>query len=315
MNGTTSLKVRIYDGRRAILGDATNVFIRIIDGNQQERLARSFDQAELMVNDLPLFDNLGDNYTVLASKQGQVSAGYHPVKLSSSVVETVDLMLIPQPCRFNFDQARFAVLQQIRPTFCSILSGIAPDANVRFDALLENDPANDSFKGRLAADLLNILTAMQVIQLPIGTPLDYLKGIIWDGEHGLQPDRFYGWADPELVTQVKRAAIQHRFDPEVNPKFFHRGATSSYKENELGEANVQLTFHENDRFEVAGVNCIMVEPDIDYYRDLGSHGLLEVLPGMFPGGLTDPRMVYVLRWMAGRRIAGIPEFDPPYTIE
>jgi len=315
MSGTTSLRVRIYDGRRAILGDATNIFIRIIDGNQQERMARSFNRAELLVTDLPLFDNLGDNYTVLASKPGCVSAGYHPVKLSASVVETVDLMLIPQPCRFNFDQARYGVLQQTRPTFCSVLSAIAPDANVRFDALLENDPANDSFKGRLAADLLNILAAMQVIHLPIGTPLDYLKGIIWDGEHGLQPDRFYAWADPELVTQVKRAAIQHRFDPEVNPKFFHRGATSSYKENQLGEANVQLTFHENDRFETGGVNCIMVKPDIDYYRDLGSHGLLEVLPGMFPGGLTDPRMVYVLRWMAGRRIAGIPEFDPPYTIE
>jgi len=32
------------------------------------------------------------------------------------------------------------------------------------------------------------------------------------------------------------------------------------------------------------------------------------------GGLTDPRTVYSLRWIAGRR-AGIPEFNPPYTIE
>ena len=32
------------------------------------------------------------------------------------------------------------------------------------------------------------------------------------------------------------------------------------------------------------------------------------------GGLTNPETVYVLRWMAGRH-AGIPEFEPPFTIE
>jgi hypothetical protein len=30
-------------------------------------------------------------------------------------------------------------------------------------------------------------------------------------------------------------------------------------------------------------------------------------------GLTDPKKVYVLRWIAGRH-AGVPEFAPPYTI-
>ena len=89
----------------------------------------------------------------------------------------------------------------------------------------------------------------------------------------------------------------------------------SFKENRFGEANVQLTFHGDDRKVVDGVTCIMVEPDIDYYRDLGSHGLLEVLPGFFPGGMTDPRVVYLLRWMAGRRKSGIAEFDPPYTLD
>jgi hypothetical protein len=30
--------------------------------------------------------------------------------------------------------------------------------------------------------------------------------------------------------------------------------------------------------------------------------------------LTDPRQVYMLRWIAGRR-AGMPNFEPPYVLE
>ncbi len=42
--------------------------------------------------------------------------------------------------------------------------------------------------------------------------------------------------------------------------------------------------------------------------------LLEVVANALTGSLTDPKNVYVLRWIAGRR-AGVPEFNPPYTIE
>jgi hypothetical protein len=317
MSATSSVRVRIYDGRRRLMADPTGIFIRIIDGNQQQQLAREFAAADLTFNDLPFFDNFGDNYTVLASRPGYVGAGFHPIKLTGSrEPEVVDLMLLPTPSQFNFDTSRFAALRQSHPGFCAVMCGVTPDAGSLFDGLLRNDPASDNFTGRQAADLLNILTAMQEIALPAGTPLDYLKGVIGeDPDHGVRPDRFFSWADPALVDQVRQAAAQGRFDPEPNPKLFHPGATSSFKENRFGEANVQLTFHENDRREVDGVNCILVEPDIDYYRDLGAHGLLEVLPGLFPSGMTDARVVYVLRWIAGRRQPGLPEFDPPYWIE
>jgi hypothetical protein len=81
----------------------------------------------------------------------------------------------------------------------------------------------------------------------------------------------------------------------------------------FGEANVQLTFHENDAKAIDGVNCVMVEPDIDYYRDLGAHTIFEVIPNKLTNSLTDPVEVYVLRWIAGQT-AGIPEFAPLYTI-
>jgi hypothetical protein len=57
----------------------------------------------------------------------------------------------------------------------------------------------------------------------------------------------------------------------------------------------------------------MVEPDIDYFRDLGAHALFEVIPNAITHSLTNPVEVYVLRWIAGQR-AGIPEFDPRYVI-
>ena len=46
------------------------------------------------------------------------------------------------------------------------------------------------------------------------------------------------------------------------------------------------------------VDCVVGEPDVDYNKDLLAHSLLEVLLNTFTKGLTDPRGVYLLRWMA-----------------
>ena len=128
-------------------------------------------------------------------------------------------------------------------------------------------------------------------------------------------DRFFAYADPALYDQVKLAASHGEFDREAGFAAFHAGATDSYKQVQFGEANVQLTFHANanDTKVIDGVTCIKMEPDIDYYKDLLAHGLLEVVVNGFSHSLTDPRQVYVLRWIAGRH-AGVPEFNPPYRI-
>jgi hypothetical protein len=152
---------------------------------------------------------------------------------------------------------------------------------------------------------------MEQIQLPQGTPLDYLKQLKWDDS--LAQDRFFAYCDPELLNQVRTAAAQGEFAPEINPSFFHPGATASWKQVQFGEANVQLTFHEGDTQVIDGQTCITVEPDIDYYKDLGAHALLEAIPNAITHTLTNPQEVYVLRWIAGRH-AGVAEFNPPYTI-
>ena len=64
---------------------------------------------------------------------------------------------------------------------------------------------------------------------------------------------------------------------------------------------------------IGGIDCVMVEPDIDYYQDPAAHILFEAIPNALRHSLTDPTEVYVLRWIAGRT-AGVPEFAPLYTI-
>jgi hypothetical protein len=72
-----------------------------------------------------------------------------------------------------------------------------------------------------------------------------------------------------------------------------------------------LTFHEKAD---APAGLVSVEVDMDYFRDRAAHTIVEVVPNFFTQGLTDPKRIYVLRWIAGRQ-AGVPDFDPPYTIE
>jgi hypothetical protein len=45
-----------------------------------------------------------------------------------------------------------------------------------------------------------------------------------------------------------------------------------------------------------------------------AHLLLEVIPNGLTGNVSNPRVVYVFRWIAGRH-PDIPNFEPLYTIE
>ncbi len=297
-----TLVVTLYDGTRQAI-ENKDILIRIFDGFQKTLFDNERPAATTMFR-LPYRDNLADNCTVLASAGGYVDAGFAPVKLSPAVVAMVDLMLLPDKATFRFlTWEAVKAADSIISAFLSRGSSEA-EAKTNYDQLRQNKPA-------ALASLLNLATAMKTIQLPSKTPLDYFKQILWD--ESLAQDRFFGYADQVLVDQVRRAAIEGEFAPEPSPGLFHPDATSSFKQVQFGEANVQLTFHEKDLKKIDGVQCIKVEPDIDYYRDIGAHTLLEVIPNAITHGLTDPKKVYVLRWIAGSH-SGVPEFAPPYTI-
>jgi hypothetical protein len=302
-----AITIGVFDGSRQPLAGAQQVLFTVRDGNQKQ-VYREFQQASsLTLKDLPFFDNFGDNYTIVAFADGYEQAGFTPVTTIPGVPVVADLMLLRKDSGFNFSQAVWETLELERPEMYSLLAAGAASrsaARNRYTDLMEGQaPALACF--------FNLMTAMSQIHLPSRTPVDYLKQLIWDGS--MRQDRFFAWADPEIVNQVLRATAQKAFAPEPGTAAFHPGATSSFKQLQFGEADLQLTFHENDRKMVDGVNCIKVEPDIDYFKDPGAHTLLEVLPNTVGGGLTNPRQVYVLRWIAGRQ-ARVPEFDPPYTI-
>jgi len=243
-----------------------------------------------------------DNYTVVVFSDEYKQAGFTPVKLSPTAPTVLDLMLVPKDGHPNCARATWNWANANLPFLAQDVDDAAGKA--RYEDLLENKPLS------LAA-LLNITTAMKEIHLPEGSPLDYLRQLKWNDS--LAQDPFFAYCDPKLLDQVKIAAAQGEFAPETDSAFFHPGATASWKQIQFGEANVQLTFHENDTKLINGLSCIVVEPDIDYFKDLGAHALLEVSPNALTHGLTNPEEVYVLRWIAGRR-AGVAEFNPPYTI-
>jgi hypothetical protein len=296
----TVIELNLFDGTRNPLKAGTEILVRIRNMAQKE-LVNSFYKVSSIRFEFPFQDNFADNYTVLASASGFRDAGFTPVKTSPELPATLDLMLVPDKADFRFlpwteFQNRFSDFARF---LCCGLS-----AESRYTSVIDDKPA-------ALASLLNLTAAMSAIHLPAGTPLDYFKSIEWDDT--LAQDRFFGFADQALVTQVRTAAAQGLFAPEPHPDLFHGDATSSFKQVAFGEANVQLTFHERTTKNINGVPCVRVEPDIDYYKDLAAHSLLEVIPNTLNHGLTNPKMVYVLRWIAGRH-AGVPEFNPGYFL-
>jgi hypothetical protein len=302
---TAVLMLNLFGGDRQPLPKKFKPLIRISDGYQKRLLAKYISGPNIRFPDLPFSDGLADNMTVLVCLDACYDAGFFPVKISPLRITDLDLILVPKPGRFEFDA--WEVVQEKHPYICSFLAcgSNSDQAKQKYEDLRTNQA-----KHLLLAALLNLTVAMSQIHLPRGTPLDYFKQIEW-GE--LERDRFFAYADNALVDQVRMGTDQKLFAPEPSPKSFHKGATSSFKQIEFGEANVQLTFHENNKKRIGGTDCVIVEPDIDYYKDLGAHGLLEVIPNTLGHQLTDPRQVYILRWIAGQR-GGLPPFDPPYRI-
>jgi len=299
----SKLRLRIFDGSRQLFSKPQDFLVKIVDGNQKQQIWKDYSSNDITF-ELPFFDNLGDNYSVLVSAKGYKDAGFTPVKLSNSYTKTLDVMLIPNTPGFNFATARWNTVKTKYPFLASDVNDA--EGGQRYDMLLDSSE-------RSLACLLNIIEAMSQIPLSQGTPLSYIKQLRWDGDFKPAQDRFFSWCDRELIDQVRIGADEGHFSEEPGPGLLHPGATHSWKQIRFGEANVQLTFHENDTKTIDGVECVALETDIDYYRDALAHIFLEVAQNGLTHSLTDPVQVYVLRWMAGR-MAGVPEFDPLYIV-
>ena len=297
--------VNLFDGTRRPVEGGTPVLVTVRDGAQNQ-LYRDEVAGPNVSFKLPFHNNFADRHSVVVSADGFEQAGFQPVTVNPSAPQQLDLMLLARKGAYHFAEAKWSDVVAKKPLLAKIFAAsVAGEAAATYGQILEEQPDH-------LACLLNITTAMQQIFLPRGTPLDYFKQFDLPN---LAPDRIFGYADATLVTQVQQAAQEGEFDTEPAIDLsLHGDATSSYKQIQFGEANVQLTFHGNNRKTIDGVDCVYVEPDIDYYKDTAAHLLLEVIPNGLTGNVSSPRVVYVLRWIAGQH-AGQPEFDPLYTIE
>lgn len=305
-SSSAEIRVRLFDGTRKPLKAQRQYLLRLLDGQHEQLVARDLRGAERTF-EVPFHDNFLDAYSVLVSAHHCADAGFFPVTVSPGVPALTDVMLISNPPQFDFENADWDRISTSWPQASKALAfGTgAEQARRRYDALLHTPER--------AAAFWNIVTAMRDVDLPQGSVLQYLREVSWDAPFAPAPDRFFAFAEIGLVEQVVTAAAQGAFDPEPNPGLFHPDATRSFKQVAFGEANLQLTFHEKITKKVNGETWVRIEPDIDYFKDLAAHALLEVLPNSITGGKTHPATVYVLRWIAGRH-AGVPEFDPPYLI-
>jgi hypothetical protein len=92
----------------------------------------------------------------------------------------------------------------LSPQISSSVGSSVNETRAHYDDAWQKKPA-------ARASLLNLATAMKVIQLPSKTPLDYFKEILWD--ESLAQDRFFAYADAALVDQVRRAATDASLHP------------------------------------------------------------------------------------------------------
>jgi hypothetical protein len=311
MSDTGNIHVTIVDGRRQPLPSGTQVLVRLLNG------AQKFDGwwakgGDIDINGIPYTDTGRDAYYVFASAKGYAdSVTPYPVAIAPGKTVEAVLLMTPKDAAFHFE--KWEDFQKADANVVKLVSSGAADAGKRYADTFEKSPMQ-------MGALLNLATAINDIPLADGSdPLsDYYWEVIWDL---LAPDRFWAWVDARFADRVKELADLHAFAEEADAAHWHPAngtigaATRSWKQTRFEVANVQLTFHETTKDKRNGVDCVVIEPDIDLYKDLLAHGLMEVIPNLATGGKTDPRLVYAMRWMATREETGVPEFNPPFTIE
>jgi len=305
---TGSILVNVYAGQRKIIPEHNSVLFRLIDGKNRTVYQDYIDAPSVLFEHVPVRGNDADYFRVIVSRSGHDDGGVSAVHVTADHVQVVNLMEIPRKAVFDFSHAHWQDLAANYPQYWRIIAAGAPspeEAASRWESLVKRYPNR-------AACILNIFTAMSQLDLPSGkTMLAYYNQLIWDKT--MAQDRFFGWVDPELETQIRLGVDQGIFVTEPGAGILHPGATDAFKQIALDEADLNPTFHDNDRQVIDGVDYVMFEVDIDYYKDPLAHAFGEVIPNMITGGLTDPMKVYQLRWNSGWA-AGFPEYEPPEMI-
>jgi hypothetical protein len=318
MSDTSAIHFTIVDGRREALPADTTVLIRLLNGAKPIN-PKFASGSDIRISEIPFTDTDDDAYNVFVHADGYDDAVTpNRVPLMKNKTTEVALMATPGGGKFHFQP--WEQFRNVDSRILKLVTNGAPgDPAKRYSDTLEAHSLE-------LGSLLNIATAIRDIPLDdLTSPLDtYYWEVMWDL---LAPDRFWAWVDARLADRIMKLGKLHSFAEEKDSAHWHPGikglidpATRSWKQTRFDVANVQLTFHETTKKTLKdekgnAVDCVVIEPDIDLFKDLLSHGLSEVIPNAISGGKTDPRTVYAMRWMATRQEHDVPVFDPPVTIE
>ena len=303
---TGELLIRVFDGTRRLLTRPPKAGFLVTVMNPLDHYIdkHNFSGPEFALSIMP-GDGPDVDFSVDVSADGYRHAGFFPVRPKPGQTDKLDLMLLPNNYRFDFSHDSWSELSQEHPKVADLLKAGAGSPAIteqRYKDLMTNTP-------KALACFFNITSVMQLINLGGGTVLDYIDELVWnDKKRKIAQDRFFANAKYSLIKDTEAAASKGLFGPEFLPWLFHQGAKISYKQEQFGEANVQLTFHEVN----AAQTQVVVEPDIDYYKDPLAHTILEVIPNTLASKLSEPEQVYALHWIAAQRIG--QDYEPPYSI-
>ena len=137
MANTGRILLQVVDGaRKPMEGE---ILIRVIDGDKHQVLAE-FLKGPMIDIKVPTFDNTRDFYTVLASVDGFVQAGFFPVKVAANTLRPVFLMLLAKNGKPKFTNASWNKLKQENPAVAELLMADASSetaAKRRYGSLLK----------------------------------------------------------------------------------------------------------------------------------------------------------------------------------
>jgi hypothetical protein len=310
-----TIRIRLFDGTRAPYRGKSRVLVRVRD-RTRELASKSIAGSTIRLT-LPMREPPNNFYSVIVHADGCRDAGLFPVEPRVGQIIDADLMLLPNDAMFRLP--KFRSLERDPYLRQLVVNGLYARPGARYQRAVEKSPTS-------VAALLTIGTAIRDFPLGGGkSPLDegYYWEVIWSL---LMPDRFWAWVDRRLADEIAKLQTVGAVAEEKNPAHWHPGipgrvqpATRSWKQVRFDVSNVQFTFHEQDtrtckNADGRSVDCVVIEPDMDLYRDLGAHGLLEVVPNLLTGNKTNPFDIYRLRWMATRQEGVQPDFAPPVTI-
>ncbi len=297
---TAPVMLSIFDGQG--LPFSGPVVLRVHNGRDIPPISHNATGPHVDIS-VPFHDGIGDFYAINIT-----SNGYQPgacfFKANSKVLAQPKVLLIKNNSNPNFVPWDMLKLELPQVTTFLQIGTDEKSARANYEEFIVQKPA-------ALACLLNLIQAMQEIDLDGHSPLSYFKAICWDNT--MAQDRFFGFADPAIIPIVRAAAAKGEFAEEKDCSTFHRGATCSWKQIAFPVANVQLTFHENDTRLIDGLKCVRIEPDIDLYKDLVEHGFAEVFPNLLTHGLTNPCSVFCLRWATAEDYGGAL-FNPGYQL-